>query len=77
MTLSGKSRLALCDDRKGSNIEIINDAPGNIVILPATNFSFKNGKSFRPFHFVDNVTEGRLSIGFRQNSKAINSILTI
>ena len=71
VTLSGSSNFCLCDDRNGSNSYILNDKPGNIVILPATGFKMLNIDYERPLHFVNKITTGRLSIGLRQNSEII------
>ena len=69
ITLSGRSDLCICDDKKGLNPLIVNDIPGNIVILPASEFITLNNNCIRPLHFVNNITDGRLSIGLRQNSE--------
>ena len=69
ITLSGRSDLCICDDRKGLNPLIVNDIPGNIVIFPASEFITLNNNCIRPLHFVNNITDGRLSIGLRQNSE--------
>ena len=69
ITLSGKSDLCICDDRKGLNPLVINDIPGNIIVFPASEFTTLNNKCIRPLHFVNNIAGGRLSIGLRQNSE--------
>ena len=67
VTLSGKSKFYLCQNRDGRNAQVVDDTPGNIVILPATCFKMINNNFFRPIHFVSDITDGRLSIGLRQN----------
>ena len=67
VTLSGKSKFYLCQNRDGRNAEVVDDTPGNIVILPATGFKMINNNFVRPIHFVSDITDGRLSIGLRQN----------
>ena len=67
VTLSGKSKFYLCQNRDGRNAQIVDDTPGNIVILPATGFKMINNNFVRPIHFVSDITDGRLSIGLRQN----------
>jgi hypothetical protein len=67
VTLSGKSKFYLCQNRDGRNAQVVDDTPGNIVILPATGFKMINNNFVRPIHFVSDITEGRLSIGLRQN----------
>jgi len=69
ITLSGKSDLCICEDRKGLNPLVLNDIPGNIVVLPASEFITLNNNCIRPIHFVNNIANGRLSIGLRQNSE--------
>ena len=67
VTLSGKSKFYLCQNRDGRNPQVVDDTPGNIVILPATGFKMINNNFVRPIHFVSDITDGRLSIGLRQN----------
>ena len=67
VTLSGKSKFYLCQNRDGRNAQVVDDTPGNIVILPATGFKMINNNFVRPIHFVSDITNGRLSIGLRQN----------
>ena len=67
VTLSGKSKFYLCQNRDGRNAQVVDDTPGNIVILPATGFKMINKNFVRPIHFVSDITDGRLSIGLRQN----------
>ena len=69
VTLSGNSKFYLCQNRDGSNSQVIDDTPGNIVILPATGFKMINHDFVRPIHFVSDITDGRLSMGLRQNSE--------
>ena len=69
ITLSGKSDLCICEDRKGLNPLVLNDTPGNIIVFPASEFTTLNNNCIRPLHFVNNIADGRLSIGLRQNSE--------
>ncbi len=39
------------------------------MILPATGFKMINHDFVRPIHFVSDITDGRLSMGLRQNSE--------
>lgn len=66
ITLAGKSRLCLCDDRNGNGAVALNDHPGQLVLLSAPGFANRDGDHGRPLHFVDQVDGGRLSIGLRQ-----------
>lgn len=70
ITLAGESRLASCSDRAGGGKRRIDDRPGRIVLLTATGFDGRDDESVRPLHTVDQVTEGRLSLGFRYEPKA-------
>ena len=72
VTLSGKSKFYLCQNRDGRNAQVVDDTPGNIVILPATGFKMINNNFVRPIHFVSDITDGRLSIGLRQNLSLIH-----
>ncbi len=66
ITLAGQSRLCLCQDRDGKGISVIDDSPGRLVLLSAPGFAGRDGDNGRALHFVDQVTDGRLSIGLRQ-----------
>ena len=66
--LSGSSRLFHCQDRQGTNRPVIDDSPGQLVILKAPAFAGFEADN-RALHGVDNITDGRLSIGFRYDSK--------
>ena len=48
VTLSGKSKFYLCQNRDGRNAHVVDDTPGNIVILPATGFKMINNNFVRP-----------------------------
>ena len=64
ITLSGRSRLFHSTMREGAERRVLDDWPGQLVILKAPNFKgFDSDR--RLLHGVDNITDGRLSIGFR------------
>ena len=65
ITLAGRSRLFATNDRNGNQRQVINDKPGRIVLLSAPGFAGRDGDVARPLHGVDNVDQGRLSLGFR------------
>ncbi len=65
ITLSGSSDLFICTDRQGNKRQVIDDRPGRLVILPAPGFFYLTEPDKRPLHGVDNITQGRLSLGFR------------
>lgn len=62
VTLSGRARLFLCDDRSGRGEREIPMPPGSLVLLRAPGFG---GREDRPFHLLRDVTETRLSLGLR------------
>jgi hypothetical protein len=65
ITLAGISRLASCSDRAGGGRRRIDDRPGRIVLLTASGFDGRDDEDVRPLHTVDQITDGRLSLGFR------------
>lgn len=65
ITLAGISRLASCSDRAGGGKRRIDDRPGRIVLLTASGFDGRDDENVRPLHTVDQITDGRLSLGFR------------
>ncbi len=69
IALSGKSRLFATNDRCSKQRQVINDRPGRIVLLSATDFAGREGDAARPLHGVDNISNGRLSLGFRAENK--------
>lgn len=62
VTISGRARLFLCDDRSGRGEREIPMPPGSLVLLRAPGFG---GRDDRPFHLLRDVTETRLSLGLR------------
>lgn len=64
--ITGKGSFALCDDRAGTNPIYLDTTPGNLILMRAPGFF---GSTVRPFHFVNNITEERLSYGLRQDIK--------
>ena len=69
ITLSGVSRLFATNDRRSEYRQVINDRPGRVVLLSAAGFAGREGDRSRPLHGVDNVSQGRLSLGFRIENK--------
>ena len=65
ITLSGTSTLYGCTTREGAGRQVIDDSPGQLVLLAAPGFKGLTSAADRPLHGVDNVTDGRLSIGLR------------
>lgn len=66
VTLEGQARFLLCDDRGGANPRPIGLAPGGLTLMRAPGFA---GRHDRPFHCVIEVTEPRVSLGLRQDTR--------
>ncbi len=62
--LKGKGDFFLCDNRDGVNPKALDTSIGNMIILRAPGFF---GSTVRPFHFVTNITEERITFGLRHN----------
>lgn len=60
--ITGKARLALCDNREGANPRDLATTPGNVILLRSPGFM---NSDFRPFHFVSDVEERRIIFGLR------------
>lgn len=65
ITLAGSSELFTCLERDGTGRQLIEDKPGRLVVLPAPGLAYLPDPARRPLHGVDNIKDGRLSIGFR------------
>lgn len=64
--LTGKARFALCDDRQKTNARDLDTTPGNVILMRGPGFM---GSSFRPFHFVSDITERRVVCAIRQTDR--------
>ena len=67
--LSGSSEFFVANSRDGSNIDVIDDTPGRLVLMSGPGFKNLVNPDNRLFHGVKNVKNGRLSIGLRCNSR--------
>ena len=70
VTLAGQSRFLIAEDRQGSKITVLDDSPGQLVLLAAPGFCGLADPKKRPLHAVDQVTSGRLSLGLRHEVPA-------
>ncbi len=70
VTLSGRARFCLCDDRAGRGAREIPCPPGHLLLLRAPGFGNRRD---RPFHFLDRVTRPRLSLGLRHDARVKQS----
>ncbi len=69
-TLAGQSRFLIAGDRQGTKMTVLDDSPGQLVLLAAPGFSGLADPKKRPLHAVDQVTGGRLSLGLRHEVPA-------
>lgn len=70
--LSGRSELFTADNREGMGAQLIDDTPGRLVMMSGPGFKNLSDPKSRPMHGVRNITEGRLSLGLRCDSKKSN-----
>lgn len=69
-TLAGQSRFLIAADRQGTKMTVLDDSPGQLLLLAAPGFSGLADPKKRPLHTVDQVTGGRLSLGLRHEVPA-------
>ncbi len=67
VTLAGRARFYICTDRRGRDAREIPLPPGGLLLMRAPGFA---GRSDRPFHMLSEVTEPRLSLGLRHDTRA-------
>ena len=60
--LEGRGRFGICEDRSGRGARIVAHEPGDVVLTRAPGF---RGSDYRPFHFLDRITERRYVFGLR------------
>jgi len=65
ITLGGAARLFASHDRNAKFKQRIDDRPGRLILLSAPGFAGRDKDDVRPFHGVDQIGSGRLSIGLR------------
>ena len=65
--LAGRSRLFSTATRDGQQRRPIDDRLGRLVLLSADGFAGRYDEDSRPLHGVDQVQDGRLSIGLRSS----------
>ena len=70
--LSGRSELFTAENREGMGAQLVDDTPGRLVIMSGPGFKNLRDPKSRPLHGVRDITEGRLSIGLRCDSKKSN-----
>ncbi len=67
VTLAGRARFFVCADRSGRQMREIPLPPGGLLLMRAPGFA---GRSDRPYHMLTEVTETRLSLGLRHDTRA-------
>lgn len=66
--LSGKGgRFFTCSERSGGDAREIPWQPGDLLLMRAPGFA---GRTDRPFHYLNDVTSERYSIGLRHDTRA-------
>ena len=63
MVIEGTGRFCLCDDREMSNIRVVPNEAGSLILMRAVGFL---GKDIQPFHFVHHITKKRTILALRQ-----------
>jgi len=66
VTLAGAARFYTCADRAGTAPRERPMPPGSLVLMRAPGFA---GRTDRPFHALSDVTEARLSLGLRHDTR--------
>ncbi len=66
--LTGHGRFGITKERNKENPHLLDTHPGNVILLRAAGYRGA-GQETRPFHFIDQITEDRIVLGFRQNLK--------
>lgn len=64
--LAGQGRFFVCDNREGLNAVEVPVRPGDALLMQAPDFG---GQNRRPFHFLRDITERRVIVGLRYDSK--------
>ena len=64
--LEGRGRFGICEDRTGRGSRIIAHEPGDVVLTRAPGF---RGSDYRPFHYLDCITERRYVFGLRHERR--------
>ena len=66
VTLRGAAPFFVCADRRGSGAREVPAPPGHLLLMRAPGYLSDRP---RPFHFLGEVTEARLSLGLRYDSR--------
>ena len=66
VTLCGRARFFLCPDRSGRNPRELPMPAGGLILMRAPGFA---GLKDRPFHMLSHVTETRIGVGIRHDTR--------
>ena len=66
VTLCGRARFFLCPDRSGKHARELPMPPGGLILMRAPGFA---GLKDRPFHRLSDVTETRVGVGIRHDTR--------
>lgn len=66
VVLQGAGRYCISDDRAGTNPRAMPGDAGHLILMRAPGFA---GRDDRPFHFVTDVDEPRISFGLRHDTR--------
>ena len=67
VTLAGTARFFVCAERSGRGAREVPCSPGDLLLMRAPGFA---GRRDRPFHYLSDVTQGRLALGLRHDLRA-------
>lgn len=66
VTLAGRARFFVCPDRSGRDAREVAVPPGSLLLMRAPDFA---GRRDRPFHMLSEVSERRVSLGLRHDTR--------
>lgn len=66
VTLAGRARFHVCPDRSGRDAREVAMPPGSLLLMCAPDFA---GRRDRPFHMLSAVSERRVSLGLRHDTR--------
>ena len=66
VNLVGRGRFFICDNRAGDDARELPDYPGCLLLMRQPPFA---GLSDRPFHFLKDISEPRVSLGLRHDTR--------
>ena len=64
LTLSGRGDFYICADRQKTNSRLLRADPGVMIVMRGANCG-----ASRPFHYVENIEQGRVAFGLRYDAQ--------